>query len=190
MDFDFEDMLQKIQVGGYAGAVPSYTGFHPHLIHKKVYGGVLADQNNTMLKYEEKRSFTENPMESHHSAGAYYFRSGKDFKEYSNELMSRDDIRINGEAYTSMIYYLYLRDGKKIYVPEPKYFMQWGTPEDLEEYEAWMRYMSSKHNVPLQETSIPLGREVKVAIPYREDTEQFIKSHEYWENYFKEKLCK
>jgi NDP-sugar pyrophosphorylase family protein len=183
MEFDMNEMIQKVKEGGFAGAVPSYTGFHPHLLHKKLYGGVLSDSEGVMLDYKEKHSFTEDPMESYHSAGAYYFRNGKEFKQYADELMN-SDISLNGEKYTSMVYYLYLRDGKKIYVPEVKKFMQWGTPEDLEEFESWSRYFAKKLGHKKGETSIPKERELLVTIPYQEGTSDFIQSHDYWEGYY------
>lgn len=183
MEFDMSEMIQKVREGGFAGAVPSYTGFHPHLLHKKLYGGILSDSEGVMLDYKEKHSFTEDPMESHHSVGAYYFRNGKEFKQYSEEL-TNSDISLNGEKYTSMVYYLYLRDGKKIYVPEVKKFMQWGTPEDLEEFEAWSRYFAKKLAVEKGETSIPVHRDLLVKIPYQEGTDNFMKSYKYWEEYY------
>lgn len=183
MTFDVEGMLEKVRTSNYAGAVPSYTGFHPHLLHKKLYGGVKVDSDNLMLEYQEKHSFTDDPMKSHHSVGMYYFKNGREFKTYSDELLA-SDIRINGEAYTSMVYYLYLRDSKKIYVPEPTHFMQWGTPEDLEEYEAWSRYFHQSLNKEKKDTEIPVSRNKNVSIPYNEDTELFKKCRLYWGSYF------
>ncbi len=184
MEFDVRGMIQKVKSGGFAGAVPSYTGFHPHLLHKKLYGGILANKEGIMLDYKEKHSFTEDPMDSHHSAGVYYFSNGKEFKHYSDELIDAD-ISLNGEKYTSMVYYLYLRDGKKIYVPEVKKFMQWGTPEDLEEFEGWAQYFAAKHGKEKGETSIPKEREHLVKIPYEEGSQEFINSEKYWTEYFK-----
>lgn len=184
MDFDLNSAISRIKEGNFVGAVPAYTGFHPHLLHRNLYGGILANNDGVMLDYKEKHSFTEDPMDSHHSVGAYYFINGKDFKKYSNELLELD-IEVNGEKYTSMIYYLYLRDGHKIYVPIAEKFMQWGTPEDLEEFEAWSRYILGRLGKEKGETSIPKEREHLVKIPHEEGTENFIKSKNYWEEYFK-----
>ena len=182
MKFDIEEMRASVSEGGYVGAVPSYTGFHPHLLRKQLYGGVLVDKDGFMLDYREKHSFTEDPMDSYHSAGAYYFQSGKAFKEYSERLL-QSDIAIRGEKYTSMLYYLVLQDGGKVYVPTVTQFMQWGTPEDLEDFESWMRYFAKKDLREKGETSIPEERESKVRIPYEETSDNFKKSHDYWEVY-------
>lgn len=183
MEFDLDNMLTVVKENGYAGAVPAYTGFHPHLLHNNVYGGILTDKNGIMLEYKEKHSFTEDKMKSYHSAGMYYFSNGKEFKQYTDEL-SNSEITINGEKYTSMLFYLYLRDGKKIYVPEVKKFMQWGTPEDLEEYESWLRYFAKEKNIATGETSIPQEREFKVRIPYEEGTDNYELSRAYWGEHF------
>jgi NDP-sugar pyrophosphorylase family protein len=184
MEFDFDGMCKQIYEGLYDGAVPSYTGFHPHLLHKNLYGGILTDGKGRILEYKEKYSFTEDPMQSHHSVGAYYFRNGKEFKQYGEEL-SNSAISINGEKYTSMVYYLYLRDGKKIFAPEVTKFMQWGTPTDLEEFESWSRYFAKELDKEKGETSIPKERENLVKVPYEEGTENFKKSYTYWKDYFK-----
>ena len=183
MDFDFNNFQNKLREGNFDGAVPCYTGFHPHLLHGNVYAGVRVNEHNVMIDIREKHSFTENPMESHHSVGAYYFRRGSDLKKYHDELLA-SNIRLNGEAYTSMIYYLYLRDGHNIYVPEVQRFMQWGTPTDLEEYEAWSRYFHKQLGKEKGKTDIPESRERFVKIPYEEKTTEYEKCYTYWENHF------
>ena len=183
MEWDFKKFVEEVRNSDYDGAVPSYIGFHPHLLHKKYYAGVLADEKKVMTDIKEKYCFTESLMDSYQSAGAYYFRRGDELKKYFQELMDKD-INLNDEYYVSMVYYLYLRDKKKIYVPEVKKFMQWGTPEDLEEFEAWSRYFAKELNRGKKITDIPAIREDKVVIPYSEDSEEFKKSYQYWREYF------
>lgn len=182
MEWDFEGFVKKIIDGNFDGAVPSYIGFHPHLLHKKYYAGVLADKNNIMTDIKEKHCFTDNLMDCYQSAGAYYFRRGSELKKYFQELMDAD-INLNGEYYASMVYCLYLRDGKKIYVPEVKKFMQWGTPEDLEEFEAWSRLFAKKFGKEKLKTDIPETREKNIIIPHDENSEEYKKSFKYWEDY-------
>jgi NDP-sugar pyrophosphorylase family protein len=182
MEWDFDDFVQKVKMGNFAGAVPAYTGFHPHLLRRELYAGMLVE-NGVMKDLLEKHSFTFNPEESHHSPGAYYFSHGGIFKKYVNELLD-SNLRHDGEAYVSMLYYLYLRDGHKIYVPEVTRFMQWGTPVDLEEYEAWSRHLHKELGKEKGKTYIPEERERYVKIPYGEDSKQFKDSYEYWKGYF------
>ena len=98
-------------------------------------------------------------------------------KKYFKELMNKE-INLNGEYYVSMVYYLYKREGLRVYVPEIKYFCQWGTPEDLEEYEAWSRLILKRNTI----SEIPKNREIK--IPWSKDSIKFEKSFTYWYNYF------
>ncbi|MEN9880952.1 MAG: hypothetical protein RLZZ308_135 [Candidatus Parcubacteria bacterium] len=180
MVFDYNGMLEKVREGGYSGAVPAYTGFHPHLLHKGVYGGILRDSGGVMLDYKEKHSFTENLMDSHHSAGMYYFKTGKELKDYTKELID-SDVNINGEKYTSMLYYFYLRDGKKISVPEASVFMQWGTPEDLEEYVFFENELHKEFRMAEKANSVP--KERVVALFYKDDVSKFNQVKRYWQTF-------
>lgn len=182
--WDYEKFKQEVKDMGVAGAIPSYTGFHPHLLHKNLYGGILCDNNNIVIDYKEKHCFTDNPEDSHHSTGAYYFSTGELLKKYTTEVIHHD-INVGGEHYMSLLYYLLLRDNLPIYVPEVSHFMQWGTPEDLEEYEAWSRYIHTKLNIPKALTYIPKSREYLVKIPYSGNSPEFVRCYNYWYEYIK-----
>ena len=182
-NWNYSEFKQKVKDLEVAGAIPAYTGFHPHLLHKNLYGGILCDDNNMIIDYKEKHCFTEKPEDSHHSSGAYYFSTGKLLKKYTSEVIHHD-INVGGEHYMSLLYYLFLRDNLPIYAPEVSHFMQWGTPEDLEEYEAWSRKIHNDFNKNKLETDIPIHRKNFVSIPYQEETEEFKKIYNYWKSYF------
>lgn len=183
--WDYTAFKNSIKSGEFAGAVPAYTGFHPHLLRKNLYAGIIANQNNVMLNIQEKHCFTDNPEDSYHSGGIYYFASGKLLKHYATELIKSGE-HLNGEYYASMMYPLLLKDNLVVAVPKVTTFMQWGTPEDLEEYEAWSRLIHTELGLKKQRTDIPEARESLVKIPYLENSTEFQKSHEYWSNYFKQ----
>jgi len=183
--WDYNKFKKEIKEKEFAGAVPSYIGFHPHLLHRNLYGGLLTDKNNFVLDYKEKFTFTENPMDSYQSAGIYYYTSAKEMKQYSLELMN-NKIDLNGEYYSSMVYYLYLRDKKKLFVPEMDFFCQWGTPEDLEEYEAWSILFHKKFHKEKRRTSIPRHR--NIIVPWEKSSKEYKKSYIYWNNYFKRRF--
>lgn len=180
MNWDYAQVMDTIRKHGYEGAVPAYTGFHPHLLHKGLYGGILVDKENLMKAYKEKHSFTENLMDSHHSAGAYYFKKGSDLKRYLKEIIDDPLERIHGEAYMSMPYYLFLRDKKKVFVPEVKHFMQWGTPEDFEEFEGWVHELGISRG----KTSVPKTRLEVLRVPHEKGSEAYEKCYTYWKSYF------
>lgn len=177
--WDYEQFKADILKKQPAGAIPSYTGFHPHLLHKNLYAGVLTDADNMMTDIKEKHCFTENPEDSHHSGGAYYFASGALLKKYSDELI-KADMNLNGEYYVSMLYYLLKRDNLPVYVPTVPYFMQWGTPTDLEEYEAWSTKIHEVLGKQKPASDIPVSRKESVAIPHPEDSDAYAKSYNYW----------
>jgi NDP-sugar pyrophosphorylase family protein len=177
--WDYEQFKRDLEDKKPAGAIPSYTGFHPHLLHKNLYAGILADQEGMLVDIQEKHCFTENPENSYHSGGAYYFASGELLKKYSHELIEAD-MHLNGEYYVSMLYYLLRRDNLPVYIPTVTHFMQWGTPDDLEEYEAWSEKIHTDIGKPKPRTAIPGGRRGTVTIPHPEDSPEYKKSYQYW----------
>jgi len=178
--WDFADFARKVEDGTWSGAVPSYTGFHPHLLHKKKYAGILADTEGKIEMIKEKHSFTSDPKNSFHSAGNYYFSNAGEMRHYAEELIQSGET-LNGEFYMSMVYYRYLAEGKSILTYPLTHFLQWGTPEDLEEYEAWSSLIQgAKKGV----TDIPDSRSALVRIPYEEQSQNYQRSLKYWQEYF------
>jgi NDP-sugar pyrophosphorylase family protein len=186
-DWDFAAFKKAASLKSFAGAVPAYTGFHPHLLRKNLYAGIKLNEQGLMAEIKEKYCFTANPEDSHHSSGIYYFGSGALLKKYSEEMLQEKDT-LNGEYYVSMLYPRLLRDGLPVAVPAISHFMQWGTPEDLEEYEAWSRLVHQDLGRRKAQTDIPPTREEFVKIPYTVDTTEFKKSYTYWSDYFKKQI--
>jgi NDP-sugar pyrophosphorylase family protein len=124
------------------GSIPCYTGFHPHLIPKKnLYASCKINSNQCLEEIREKFSFEEDKTLAHHSPGIYYFKSGDIAYHYSNELIKADD-SLNGEFYASLVYNYLVKDNKRVWCPDNiRFFCQWGTPEDLEEFNMWMNIL-------------------------------------------------
>ena len=121
-----------------AGAIPCYTGFHPHLIpEKNYYASCLTDDEDNLIEIKEKYSFETDKTKAKHSPGIYYFQTGKILKEYCKKLVDSKET-INGEYYASLPYNFMVDEGLKVWVPvNIEKFCQWGTPEDLKEYLFW-----------------------------------------------------
>jgi len=138
MHWNYEEFAAEVSARECSGAIPCYTGFHPHLIPtKNVYASCRVDENSNLLEIREKFSFEKDKARALHSPGLYYFRSGKILKDYSHRLIQRN-IQLNGEFYVSLIYNLLVQDGLKTWVPtNVTKFCQWGTPEDLREFLVW-----------------------------------------------------
>ncbi|MFL5731066.1 MAG: glycosyltransferase family 2 protein [Cytophagaceae bacterium] len=140
MKWDYNHFKAIVGQTNCEGAIPCYTGFHPHLLHEKnLYAGCRTDEVNNLIEIKEKYSFTGDKTQGQHSTGTYYFKSGKILKNYFEELMSKD-INLQGEYYISLVYNLLVRDHLKVitYTDIP-HFCQWGTPEDLQEYSYWAK---------------------------------------------------
>lgn len=116
------------------GAVICYRGFHPHMLGSVNYAYVR-ERDGRVLDIQEKKPWTDAPMQEFASSGTYYFRSGALALDCFRRSM-RPDLALNGEFYVSLAYKPLLEDGRRIGVYEIPFFMQWGTPEDLAEYRA------------------------------------------------------
>ena len=60
-------------------------------------------------------------------------------KKYFDELLVLVE-RVNGEFYVSMVNNLLINDGKTVKIFEIEYMLQWGIPEDLEDYQSWSNF--------------------------------------------------
>ena len=66
----------------------------------------------------------------------HFFGSGAILTKYSSELEQQGKT-VNGEYYVSLIYQLMIENNCAIRAFEIDKFMQWGTPEDLEDFVYW-----------------------------------------------------
>jgi len=131
-EWDYERFKKYVRSEKLDGAIPSYRGFHPHTLWSNYYA-YLKLKNNLLVDIQEKTPFTDDPRNEFASSGTYYFKSGEVLKKYSR-LCIDQDLNINGEYYVSLVYKPMLDDALRIGCFELDYFMQWGTPSDLEEY--------------------------------------------------------
>jgi NDP-sugar pyrophosphorylase family protein len=137
-DWDYADFLKDTHERKAEGCVPSYRGFHPHMLGTDNYA-FIKDEDRWLKAIQEKKPFSDDRMAEYASNGTYYFRHGRHVKKYFAELMEQD-IQVNGEFYVSMVYNLLVRDGLPVSVYEVPHMLQWGTPNDLEEYQKWSDY--------------------------------------------------
>lgn len=138
MIWDYKEFKKDVIERMCDGAVPCYTGFHPHLlIEKNYYASCLTDENDNLIEIREKFSFEKDKTKAKHSPGVYYFKNGAILKKYCQALVDADET-LNGEFYASLPYNYMVKDGKKVWVPtNVDKFCQWGTPEDMADYLFW-----------------------------------------------------
>ena len=139
--WDYKDFLKHTRERNADGAIPSYKGFHPHMLGKINYA-FMRDDKQWMLEIREKQPFTDNRMNEYASDGTYYFKKGSYVKKYFKKLMD-EDVNLKGEYYVSMVYNLLVQDGLKVSIYEIQHMQQWGTPGELEEYVGWSEYFKS-----------------------------------------------
>lgn len=136
--WNYADFLEHTRSRNADGCVPAYKGFHPHMLGTTNYA-FMRDNEQWMLEIKEKEPFTDNRMEEYASMGTYYFKKGAYVKKYFKELMEKD-INLNGEYYVSLIYNLLVENGLKVSIYDVQHMLQWGTPQDVEEYNGFSEY--------------------------------------------------
>lgn len=119
------------------GAIPAYKGFHPHSLGNTNYAYVL-EEEGWIKDIQEKQPYTNNRMEEYASSGTYYFSSAAIMSNAFNDIVSKK-MDLNGEYYVSLAYKSLISNNKDIAVYPLQHFMQWGTPEDVEEYNYWSK---------------------------------------------------
>ena len=136
--WNYADFLEHTRARNADGAVPAYKGFHPHMLGTTNYA-FMRDEKQWMLEIKEKEPFTDNRMDEYASMGTYYFKRGSYVKKYFKALMEKG-INLNGEFYVSLIYNLLVDDGLKVSIYDVQHMLQWGTPQDVEEYNGFSDY--------------------------------------------------
>lgn len=133
--WNYEHFLDFLEKTDCDACIPSYRGFHPHMLGSTNYA-FIKDDGGRLLDIKEKEPFTDNRMQEFASTGTFYFRSGKILKNYLRRVVE-ENLNVNGEFYLSLAFRLMAADGLNCQVYEVQHFMQWGTPEDLAEYLKW-----------------------------------------------------
>ena len=133
--WNWKKFKEHINDNSCFGSIPAYKGFHPHSLGKTNYAYMLEKDGN-VIDIQEKMPFTSNKMDEYASSGTYYFRSGKLMLDSFKYLINKR-IDLNGEYYVSLAYKYLFKNNLKVNIYPIQHFMQWGTPEDLSEYNYW-----------------------------------------------------
>lgn len=145
--WNYDDFLEHTRNRSADGAIPAYKGFHPHMLGSTNYA-FIKQQGQWLELIKEKEPFTNDRMSEYASNGTYYFKSGAILKKYFQQALD-NDLNINGEYYVSLVYNELVKDGLKVSVFEIQHMLQWGTPQDLEEYRYWSNLFTSLSSLDL-----------------------------------------
>ena len=134
--WDADDFARYLSSGAVTGgAIPAYRGFHPHMLHSTSYAYPRLE-GEWVVDIQEKQPWTDDPSSEFASSGTYGFASGQVLLDALAAQMDAGYL-LNGEYYLSLTYKSVLDAGLTVGVYELQHFMQWGTPQDLEEYREW-----------------------------------------------------
>lgn len=116
-------------------------GFMYNMISSNVDGGIVSfrdiDPKWSFAKLDNLGFVSEvaekNPISDIATAGIYYYKSGKEYVKYAEQMIAKN-IRVNNEFYICPIFNEFISDNKKIKTYDCKKMWGIGTPKDLQKY--------------------------------------------------------
>lgn len=166
--WNWQDFKQYVHDNSLDGCVLTHSGFHPHTLASTKMAFIKSSMPGIIDEIQEKQCYTSDPMSEHASTGAYYFKRGDLVKKYF-QLQIQNNIHYNGEYYVTLTYNLLIKDGHKIGYYDTPFVTVFGTPEEVQNFEAW--------------ATILKGAQVK-------NEEHLLKCYRYWKEYHaKNNLC-
>ncbi len=116
------EKLQQTAGQSEGGALVSFDSSDPR------YSYASVGEDGFVTRTAEKEVI------SHHAlCGAYFFASGKRFKEIAHRLLD-EPIFNKPEYYVSLLFNYLLRDGEKVHLASMEEYYSYGTPEELRRY--------------------------------------------------------
>ena len=116
----------RVLLSAYIGAS------QPHYISPTTYAYCKCDQNR-LIEIQEKQSYTKYREEEPAASGTFYFDNDETLVASCIELIEAGET-VNGEYYVSLLFNSEICQKNRCLVYFIDHFMQWGTPEDLEDY--------------------------------------------------------
>lgn len=105
-----------------SGALVSFESSEPR------YSYAALDEDGYVKKTAEKEVIS-----NHALCGAYFFSSGKRFKEVAHQLLNEPEFK-KPEYYVSLLYNYLLEAGEKVLLAPMEEYYSYGTPEELGKY--------------------------------------------------------
>ncbi len=115
-----EDALKNDNATG--GALVSFDSDEPK------YSYAALDDNGNVVRTAEKEVIS-----NHALCGAYFFASGREFKEVAHRLLN-EPVMLKPEFYVSLLYNYLLAKGDTVKLATMEDYRSYGTPEELKRY--------------------------------------------------------
>ena len=119
LDWDSNEFMYSMEADEIDGGMLTFTATHPKWSFAKL------DEDGLVTKVAEKK-----PISDIATAGIYYWKHGKDYVKYAEEMIE-SNIRFNNEFYGCPVFNQAIQDGKKIKTFHFDGMWGIGTPEDL-----------------------------------------------------------
>lgn len=138
------DFLAWCERGAWDAAMSAYRGFHPHALGPTLYAYMRTEEDAStapgarVVEIREKHHFTADRMGEYASSGLYWFRRGEALLAAARAVVA-DDERASGEFYVSTATQRLVAAGMRVGAYPIERFFQWGTAEDLADWESWAR---------------------------------------------------
>jgi NDP-sugar pyrophosphorylase family protein len=149
--WNFQDFRKSLE-SGIDGLIATYSGFHPHMLRNSNYAVLQMDESGRVSGIQEKLSYTDSPMTEPASSGTYGFGSGRILLE-AIDLQISADHSYNKEFYTSLTYRNMIERGLQIQNFPIEKFLQWGTPDDLQDFMSQKEYFLFRSKYEKSQTS-------------------------------------
>ena len=117
-----KESLSKSEKDADGGALVSFESDSPKYSYAEV------DSNNVVFRTAEKEVIS-----NHALCGAYFFSSGRRFKQIAHQLMNEQNFA-KPEYYVSLLYNYLIAAGEKVYLAPMEEYYSYGTPEELKRY--------------------------------------------------------
>ena len=122
VEWNSNEFMYNMQENGADAGIVTFTATEPKWSFAKT------DENGYVTEVAEK-----NPISDIATVGIYYWKRGKDYVRYAEEMIAKN-IRVNNEFYVCPVFNEAILDGKKIRTFAVHQMWGIGTPEDLQKY--------------------------------------------------------
>lgn len=139
-NWNFESFCEELRK--VDSLILTYTGFNPHMLRNTKYAYVQKNTDGIVTAIQEKNSFTDFPSLEEASAGLYAFSNGALLLDALNEQIMMNYSHM-GEFYTSLTILPLLEKKMIVKTFLMERFAQFGTPEDLKDWEYLYRSINA-----------------------------------------------
>ena len=159
--WDYDHFKKWVKEKDADGCVLSHAGFHPHRL-SPTFMAHMKDDNLRVSAIKEKEPYSDDFWSEQASTGTYYFKKGKYVKDYFQKLID-SGINHKGEYYVTLVYNLLIQDGLSVWAYPTDFVTVFGTPEEVQTFEAWQTILRSPQQI--------------------KSDEDLVNSYKYWKAY-------